>query len=347
MVHSLRSACVLAALWCAVAVCASVHDRYMPDCDIDAGQRFDAAVDVSGDGDWEIEAMLTPQGNREGRRTVIGLCFSGHGDTLATTVEWRNTRFGEFDDRRVLRVSCRFDGADMLDSETDLTLGAGDEPMSLWLRATSDGVDVYAGVLRRRYLGRMDLGGFRPDSVCVTTDRRLTLDYVYMAADRSAYGDLQTAWTVEEIFDHCRASADPLEGVWRYLDRENEPSVARIGGNYIVATVRNDSIPSIDIMGNQTYVRGYDILYISGAQTLSERWQPGMVKGRLRPTIFHGNYDLEWYDARCEPVGDPYSVVCDNNADFDDAATPPNMLTLNFPLLRSRIRLARVPRKQY
>ncbi len=115
-------------------------------------------------------------------------------------------------------------------------------------------------------------------------------------------------------------SKNPAAGVWEFLDREiNEPAVA-LGGNYRLAVI-------------PTSTDCYEIVYLSGADADSGLWQPGMVKGTLRPTDFQGDYDLTWRDSRGRL----------HTSELNAALSPEgNLLTLNFPLWRASLRFRRV-----
>jgi len=321
---------------------ARVHDRRVDAVSLEAGERFTSPLDLGADGPWQVDVSMCVHGNREGRRTDAAMLLSGAGDTLSLTLRWFNTHFGDFDDRRILRVSACMNDSCLLTKDLEQASGMSGTAMTVWLNCTGDGLDIYAGPFYRDYAGRLPGFSFRPDSVTVGCDRPLTLNYLYVMADNSEYAGLQRAVPAEEVIGHCRRSTDPIEGVWRYLDRENDPRTATPGGAYILATVRNDSIPSADIFGNPRLVSGYDIIYLSGAVTHSGMWRPGMLKGRMLPTGLTGCYDLQWYDAACDPVHDPDN---DNNADFSD--TPAPVLTFNFPLLQARLRFTRVPASDY
>ena len=114
------------------------------------------------------------------------------------------------------------------------------------------------------------------------------------------------------------SGSDPLAGEWEYLDRDIAPGLATLGGKYTVAIV-----PAGD-------EGAYDIVYLSGADVGG--WRAGQVKGRLKPSGFAGNYDLEWLDARGMRLAD------DNDAQLDSAL---GILTLRFPVYKSQIRMRR------
>lgn len=112
-------------------------------------------------------------------------------------------------------------------------------------------------------------------------------------------------------------------GTWRYLDRvtpKNHRSV--LGGRYTLAVVGDDD--SDDLL----------IVYVDGAENADTIWKTGDVKGRLKPTVFEGHYDLIWYDSSKNEVG-----IGECSATFEGY----DILRLDFPLLESQIRLRREP----
>ena len=69
------------------------------------------------------------------------------------------------------------------------------------------------------------------------------------------------------------------------------------------------------------------LIYLSGAQINQINWVEGMIKGRLRPTIFQNHYDLIWYDSMFDIIDtDAYATIVDS------------ILTLEFPLYKTQIR---------
>jgi hypothetical protein len=131
---------------------------------------------------------------------------------------------------------------------------------------------------------------------------------------------LATEWDYESLQEHFDSDyCAPIEGFWEYMDRENEPRIAQIGGRYRVGIAANDC-------------GGYDIIYLDGARVNADKWHSGMLKGQLQPTIFTGQYRLVWYDATFEPIS------ADSYAELTQAA----LLTLQFPTLSASIRLSKV-----
>ncbi len=128
---------------------------------------------------------------------------------------------------------------------------------------------------------------------------------------------LDCGYTEASVAAALADSSDSVEGVWRYLDRETDDNRARVGGLYELVIVRNGG--------------GYDILYGSGARVNGENWRPLMKKGRLDDTPFERHYDLTWYDSMMEVMDE------ENHASVSDEG----ILTLEFPLYRSRLRFYR------
>ncbi len=127
-----------------------------------------------------------------------------------------------------------------------------------------------------------------------------------------------TQWTLASLDEYLAQSADPIEGYWRYLDRDMQDEWLRLGGRYTLAIVRSDN--------------GYDLIYIDGAQVKKSMWEPGMLKGHITPTLFTGNYDLMWIDATMEPIDNDCYATIENGI----------ILTLNFPVYKSQVRLSKI-----
>ena len=127
-----------------------------------------------------------------------------------------------------------------------------------------------------------------------------------------------TLWSLEDLDEYLAASADPVEGYWKYLDRDMQDEWLRLGGRYTLAVVRADD--------------GYDLIYMDGAQVKKSQWQPGMIKGHISKTQFTGNYDLNWIDATMEPIDKDAYATIENGV----------ILTLYFPVYKSQVRFSKV-----
>lgn len=147
---------------------------------------------------------------------------------------------------------------------------------------------------------------------------RVAIERAVLTIENENQVDATSLWTLDALEEHFAASADPIEGYWKYLDRDMEEKWLRLGGRYTLAVVRASD--------------GYDILYIEGAQVKKSLWQPCMIKGHITKTIFSGNYDLRWIDATMEPIGEDAYATIENGV----------ILTLNFPEYKSQVRFAKV-----
>lgn len=131
---------------------------------------------------------------------------------------------------------------------------------------------------------------------------------------------LKTGWTEKNLAEYCNSASAP-EGIYRYLDRDNNPKYCRLGGDYTIALVTSPR-------------GGFDIIYIDGAKINPKLWHRGMLKGHLSPTVFQNHYDLEWYDSSFTALSDECSADIEQNA----------ILRLNFPMLKSSVRFSLIPR---
>ena len=147
---------------------------------------------------------------------------------------------------------------------------------------------------------------------------RVSLERAVLTIDSERQVANASLWTIEALDEYFAGSSDPLEGYWKYLDRDMEDQWLRLGGRYTLAVIRHD--------------QGYDIIYVDGAQVMKQQWQPGMVKGHLSKTMFTGNYDLKWTDATFEPIDEDAYATVENGV----------ILTLNFPVYKSQVRFAKV-----
>ena len=127
-----------------------------------------------------------------------------------------------------------------------------------------------------------------------------------------------TYWTREALDEYFAVSSDSIEGYWQYLDRDMQDEWLRLGGRYTLAIVRAD--------------KGYDIIYMGGAQVKKTMWQAGMLKGHLTKTVFSGNYDATWIDATMEPIDEDVQASIENGI----------ILTLSFPVYKSQVRFSKV-----
>ncbi|MCM1521333.1 MAG: hypothetical protein NC039_01615 [Muribaculaceae bacterium] len=240
-------------------------------------------------------------------------------DTLRVSLRWGNTAYGDILDRRFTLMTISLGDSVISSEEVKGFVGTSGTYSTLAV-AVGDGVGEVSGGSR----GVNPIGSFRlpegfvPSSSSVTVAGAGTVSLLVSETEPQMEAALSTGWDESTLDSQLASSSDPVEGYWDYLDRENDPHLARLGGRYRLALVRNGS-------------GGYDIIYISGAQTHASRWKPFMRKGRLTPTIFKDHYTLEWIDAEFD------ETVRDIHGDVTEGA----ILTLSFPLLKTQLRFSK------
>lgn len=277
-----------------------------------------------GEGGCVVEVTAAQPDLREGpgvARDRWGLRLTGESDTLTVELRHENTDFGSLTDRRVSSVSLSCGAEVLKDCASDLFEGARGDFNTLSV-AVADSVVEVSGGGNPEPLFSVPIK-FQPRECEIWMAG--ALEVVAAVSERliAPQQMCATAWTPASVDGRLDGPAEPVEGIWVWLDRENDPKYARPGGRYTLAVVKAPD------------GEGFDILYLDGAQTRSALWEPYMRKGRLRPTVFAGHYDLEWVDADFSPI------YLDIFADLDPAS---DILTLSFPLLHTRFRFSRRPR---
>lgn len=283
---------------------------------------LDPATDMAVSAEARVALMKIPEGQGLAR-SWWSLLLVSPGDTVDISLRHGNSNFGDILDRRFTRLSVRRGEETLFDEEVEGFATSSGGYNTLSASIDSDGrLKVSGGGKSRKRLAEIPVGdSFFPHEASVRVRSGEGVLSLFCVEGLSSPEKLaSTGWTMETLREHIASSTDPAEGFWKYLDRENDPEYARPGGRYTLATVRNDA-------GH------YDIIYIDGAQTYGDRWKPMMLKGVLLPTIFSSHYDLNWYDSAFEAMDE------DIHADITDGA----ILTLSFPLLKTKLRFSKMP----
>ena len=251
--------------------------------------------------------------------------FDGNGDYCAVVLSCDNSApYNDITDHRTMQVSVIQESGgqikELAQTQLDKGVSLEDDMNTLCVDVDEQHVTVSIGknelqqvleVPIKRTASMVKVGYLVGPGACTAIERAvLTIENEKQVA-------ATTPWTLTSLDEYLAQSTDPIEGYWRYLDRDMQDDWLRLGGRYTLATVRNDD--------------GYDLIYIDGAQVKKTMWVPGMLKGHITPTLFTGNYDLSWIDATMEPI------------DKDTYATIENgvILTLYFPVYKSQVRFAK------
>lgn len=181
-------------------------------------------------------------------------------------------------------------------------------PNTLAIEWSEQGVaSIYAGRDRLKLVAHTTEICPPTDSIKVISTCNIDVIDLLIESNPDNFSRLATSYTPEEIEDAT---------IWRYLDRQNDPSTALPGGSYVLAALPTPS--------------GFDLLYVDGAVTNASHWTLGMQKGRLVKTGFKGYYKLEWVDATGRKLpGEHFAELTDN------------VLVLNFPALQTILRFSR------
>lgn len=209
----------------------------------------------------------------------------------------------------MLRVSADYDGSvSNLEVKNDYDF-TGENSFRLLRR---DGTISLAGG-PRHYAPLISkyIPEFEPDSVSffVAPGGAVSLDFVSLSHPRSpaGVGERSPFGGVDAILSRLSHSADPLEAVWGIFDRQLEDKSLRMGGNYLLASLRLED--------------KYVLIYLDGAAKNPTQWSPGMIKATLSDTLFAGVYDVVWYDPAFSPL----------HGEIKAQLQDPDILVLHFP----------------
>lgn len=280
----------------------------------------------------EVRASFPSLKERDGLAAhFYTLTFHDRDSDDALTVEFHHgtDAYGFSMERQFVQISARRLRADGNTTELYCEkiytgLNFGPEANTLVAELSPDGnVTLLAGHLMLTELATFDSGMHLIGAQTATFASRgpvAVADLVYAyTPDQS--GKLFTGHTEQSLMALLSNDRPAPEGVWKYLDRDNDERYARLGGDYKLAIV-----PSAT-------GEGFDIIYLDGAKVKGSLWKPGMLKGRLTPTVFTGQYNLVWYDSHMRPIHREASASVQQGA----------ILTLSFPLYKTTLRFSREP----
>ncbi len=270
---------------------------------------------------WTFEARAAL--GRHGKNTAWGIGWTTNDGSKCEVAVMRavngNVMDDDVTDEPALRIMTTAGDSCLCDKVVSKGMATVTGYNTMTVEVTAGEVTLYAG---SGLLERIAVipGQFAPVKGCEFSCKGdVSMDYAVIEEGFPAWRKVATSWTCDSV-DRYSTECEAPEGMWRYLDREMNPAVARLGGKYQVMLVSNTA-------------GGYDIIYCSGAETHANEWRCGMLKGILTPSPFAGQYDLKWYDAqfRCHS-DEAYATFSEGN----------RVLTLSLPLLHVTMRFARL-----
>lgn len=195
-------------------------------------------------------------------------------------------------------------------------ISAGPGANSLLVEWQDTSTDIYFGSDRLQPVYTLTTSLPRSE-LLIKSNGSMAVEELITEEGKEARNKALTTWTEESISDRMIRAIKP-EGIWEFLDRENDPKSARLGGRYSFALIRD----------NDTYL----IIYCNGAEINRSQWRTGMLKGKLMPTKFKGQYNLLWYDSMFTDRGDEGYATIDEES---------QLLTIYFPILKATLRFTR------
>lgn len=291
------------------------------------------AIDLEND---EILKSFEARGAIEGNREADGASPAAwwielrgnEGKRIGrVTMGWENSRYGDIDDTRKLTVtitaprqSSSITEEDCIVSRSEITQGVDMHSgyNTLAIKPLGNGLaGIWIGGEEYRTAGSINIpAGIT--SVIVGGNSTLRLASVNLKTARPPQHSPAILWTEEAIDNRLHQSDDPREGIYEFLDSDIDTDLCRAGGSYRLAALGNGH-------------GGYDLIYLGGAVENSRMWEPGMLKGKLSPTVFLNHFNLEWIDAS----------MCDEIDAGAWAELNGTILDLRFPSERGAMRFSR------
>lgn len=337
-----RVICFLSALL--LPMYSGAEDRFWESFSIKKGEEkilSDGGLPVFYD--FEINAAI------KGNRNVAGVGKASWGvawrdsngdEIMRVALLWGNDYLGDPFDRRFLRVEVNglwsgqdwqkvlsqdfYENVGLFGQNNCLTAECSDQTLRLWVGA---GAQCYVGEVP---------APTGAASAVLWSSGTLNVELMAWRPSEDPADALAIGADLDDIEKCLLDSRDPLEGIWRFLDRDTDTRWAEIGGNYRLAVVRHGCVTEADAGTRGAGDRPvYDILFLEGAVVNGPRWNPGMVKGYLYGTVFENHYELVWFDSMMESMGDEVSA---------DVVAGGAILSLNFPLYHSIVRFSKEPR---
>lgn len=230
---------------------------------------------------------------------------------------WQNTDFGDIYDQRqvIITIASVLHGKETIEKKVFLSDGVSmsNGYNTILLEIKANLYNVFVGAEQLNYVGSFNFVGSILGKCGVQTSVLSTVAHFIVEPSLDIKKKIKTQYTYEILKDIFSYKKDTNEGFWNYLDRDNNPQWARIGGRYRLALLSQGE--------------DFLLLYIDGAEVNKSQWNECMVKGRLKATNFENHYDVEWYDSTFELIKKDIYANIDNS-----------ILTIHFPIYKSSVR---------
>ncbi len=331
-------------MWFLAIACGRASDMVSKEFHLNRGEKYMIGLDRDTRA-RSIEACVAAKGNRNsfgiGKAAWRLVWTDTDGRALRLLeVKWGNEGLVDAFDRRFLMLTVDsitgngvavpllekklFDKVALYGGDNTVAIDEKDGKMSVWI-----GCDL------EYFVGECDV--CNATQLCLEGSLPLDVRYVAVTSEPSFAARLGARWNTDELNEYISSHNSSVEGLWEFLDRDNNLKLASPGGKYGLSVVKYDSSRSGDILGlvpdYADKLPAYEILYMSGAEVNASEWHPAMVKGLLYPTVFENHFDLVWFDSYLEPMaGEQWADLIQGT-----------ILSLNFPLLRAQMRFSKVP----
>lgn len=273
---------------------------------------------------FDFYATFSSQKNPNSKTNVIVGITDKRGIGYKILFNWKEKTYEDFNGNRIMTIYAKDAVTDSIISTTNISdpkiadLYKGFNKLSVFGNKFG-GIEIYLN--KKLYVAKLK---WIPDisKITIESNVNINLKRFKINVTKDLSERLETGYTIEDLIDKTTANRnDSIVGFYRYLDRENDPKSAVIGGKYTIAITPSKYIKDC-----------YDIIYIDGAKTYCDHWHTGMLKGALKKTIFANHFDLEWYDSKQEIINDETSASLN---------TQNCILELYFPLYKTKVRFSK------
>lgn len=207
------------------------------------------------------------------------------------SLEWRDAASG---DMRCLAIDVRHDniygdkalvkyvaGMDSVLAHWDIDAKDASGPVSLRIAKDRYGTHLYAVNGEELEAAEMDIDFAVGSSIVARHDSRVH-PTVARAPIVYRFKPSRYEMSRDRLGAYMAESSDMTEGLWEFMDSD-----IGVEGTMVTAPLRIATLRDGD---------GYVIVYLSGYDTHGV-WRAMDIKGRLTPTPFIRDYDLQWYCA--------------------------------------------------